>query len=76
MRPVSWDSSCLLVPKYRKTEKPSSLAGAQGLCRGKGCSFESFLWVGGMGKAPGEPSPKDDARAIQIAGRDVHVRLL
>lgn len=53
MRPVSRDSSCLLVPKAGKTEKPSSVAGAQGPCGGKTCSFESCLWVEGTGKAPG-----------------------
>lgn len=76
MRPVSWYSSCLLVPKARKVEELSSSAGAQGLCGGKTCSFVSFLWVGGMGKAPEESSPKYDARTVQTAGCDVYVRLL
>lgn len=35
MRPVSRDSSCLLVPKAGMTEKPSSVAGAQGPCGAK-----------------------------------------
>lgn len=74
MLPVSRDSSCLLVPKAGTTEKPSSVAGAQGLCRGKTCSFESCLWVEGTGKAPGEFSPACDARTVQTAGCDVYVR--
>lgn len=66
----------MLVPKDEKMEKPSGLAGVQGLCKRKACSFESFIWVGGNEESRTKIHHEYNRRTVQTAGCDAYVCLL